>query len=388
MTTELCLFLGGLVLGGLVTAIAFRLRAHVGIRQDHEGAAAGLDHILGLAVTGPTLNGDLFLDFLTELTVGMAEKLALRRHGNLHLNGLTTISDEAARALTQCADKTDTENMIADEPDTVLDLEEQEHRTDPGQLGEISDAATRASMQHEEEPSDEEFFAHAPCTHADPARHKGILFLDGLTTLSANAARVLATHKGDLSLNGLATLSPEVARALARHRTVLWEDRENCETALSEWRPKGDLSLNGLKTICDSVAHALAEHEGDLFLDGLTVLTEGAAHALSRHGSRLSLNGLTTVSPEVAAALAQHKGDLILDGLAMLSPDVASAFARHQGDLYLDGVLRLPDESAKELVQCDRRHCLFLRSLATVSNEAWSLLRSRQNIKLPAIAGR
>lgn len=386
MTTGLCLLFCGFVLGGLVTAFVFRLRAHAGIGRDRKRGADDLEHVLGLAARGPTPNGDLSLDFLTTLTAGIAEKLAMRRHGNLYLNGLATISDEAAQALMQCAEKTGPEDPLPDDPDTVLDLEDEKQLPSPGQLAQISDEVTQALKEHAGDRSDEEFFAHAPYTHVDLARHRGILFLDGLTELSAKAAHALATHEGDLSLNGLATLSPEVAKGLARHRTVLWEDRENCETALSEWRPKGDLSLKGLKTISDSVARALAEHEGDLFLDGLTVLSEGAAQALSQHRSRLSLNGLTTVSPEAAAALAQHKGDVILDGLATLSPDVARAFARHQGNLYLDGVIRLPDESVKELVQCDCRHGLFLRSLATVSDEASSLLRSHHNIELPATA--
>ena len=46
------------------------------------------------------------------------------------------------------------------------------------------------------------------------AQHEDWLLLNGLTTLSDEAAKALAQHRGWLSLNGLTTLSDEAAKAL------------------------------------------------------------------------------------------------------------------------------------------------------------------------------
>ncbi len=48
------------------------------------------------------------------------------------------------------------------------------------------------------------------------AKHQGDIYLDGLTSLSAEAAQALAKHEGELSLNGLTSLSAEAAQALAK----------------------------------------------------------------------------------------------------------------------------------------------------------------------------
>ena len=47
-------------------------------------------------------------------------------------------------------------------------------------------------------------------------RVKGSIHLEGLTTLSPEAARELSNVQGDLILSGLKTLSPETAENLAR----------------------------------------------------------------------------------------------------------------------------------------------------------------------------
>ena len=46
------------------------------------------------------------------------------------------------------------------------------------------------------------------------ARHKGMLNLDSLTSLSGGAAEALSDHKGGLSLNRLKTLAPAFASRL------------------------------------------------------------------------------------------------------------------------------------------------------------------------------
>jgi len=70
------------------------------------------------------------------------------------------------------------------------------------------------------------------------------LALDGLQTLSTDAARALAEFKGrSLSLDGLKTLSPEAARALAGFAGK-------------------SLHLNGLTALSADAARALAAFKG------------------------------------------------------------------------------------------------------------------------------
>ena len=70
----------------------------------------------------------------------------------------------------------------------------------------------------------------------------------------------LAKIEGPLALDGLRSLTPDAARALAKH--------------------DGPLALNSLSTITDEAAEALAKHEGELFLEGLTEISPEAAATL------------------------------------------------------------------------------------------------------------
>jgi hypothetical protein len=98
--------------------------------------------------------------------------------------------------------------------------------------------------------------------------------------------------KGDwIQLNGLTTLTDEAAKALAQFKGSY-------------------LELHGLTTLSDEAAKALAQFKGSfLYLDGLTTLSDDAANALAQFkGNVLSLNSLTTLSDEAAKALAQFQG--------------------------------------------------------------------------------
>jgi len=173
------------------------------------------------------------------------------------------------------------------------------------------------------------------------AEHEGRLSLNGLTSLSAEAAQALAKHKGDLGLGGLTSLSAEAAQALAKH--------------------KGDLHLylDGLTSLSAEVAQALAKHEGWLSLDGLTsedkqrfeilreqhraaneTLTLEIARQLIEDADDFVLigDGYSAITDGAAQALAEHEGELYLNGLTSLSAEAAQALAKHKGDLYLYGL--------------------------------------------------
>ncbi|MEI7687229.1 MAG: DUF1588 domain-containing protein, partial [Planctomycetota bacterium] len=246
-------------------------------------------------------NGELRLNGLTSLTP-IAAKAICQREGDLYLNGLTTISDETLKALA-------------------------EHKA-----------------------------------HPDLARP--IVFLKGLTALSDENALVLASWpKWCGQIPAVPTLSEKAAAAIAGSRN--WDGR-----------------LPALKTLSPEIARALASRRGNLALDGLTVLSDDAATALAeQQGGTLSLNGLKEISDKAAAALAQREGRLSLNGLATLSSGAAAALAKSKGDwLYLDGLTSLSDDAAKSLAQY--QGMASMAGLTTASNDAVKSLRSAK-IDLP-----
>ena len=187
---------------------------------------------------------------IKQITVEDAKRLSQENTGRLLLNGLTILSDDAAKELAR--------------QDGWLAL---------NGLKTLSKEAAGAFRQH-----------------------KGYLHLDGLTTITDEAAKALAGHAGELSLNGLATLSDEAARAFAQHRggrlflkgvTTLSDEALK---ALGKRKGGGPLFK--------------------IFLDGLASLTPGAAAEMIEshpHSWDGRLPGLKTISDDVARVLAQRK---------------------------------------------------------------------------------
>lgn len=131
------------------------------------------------------------------------------------------------------------------------------------------------------------------------------LYLDSLTTLSDDVARVLAKHNGNLYLAGLSSLSDEVAKALAQHM--------------------GCLYLTGLSTLSDDAAKLLAQHKGKVYLDGLTLEAHPSASQLSNasteaFGEYVYTRALVTVNRWTGAvALALAAIALILGPVAAVA---------------------------------------------------------------------
>ena len=77
------------------------------------------------------------------------------------------------------------------------------------------------------------------------------------------ATNLVKEHRGVLQLNGLTSITPTVAGVLARYKGVLF--------------------LNGLLTLPLQVATRLAKHRGPLYLGSVQGLTEDAREALHRN---------------------------------------------------------------------------------------------------------
>jgi hypothetical protein len=147
-------------------------------------------------------------------------------------------------------------------------------------------------------------------------RQFGDLKLSGLTQITPELARAIATHPRNICLNGLQELSPEVARELAADR-------------------QGFLELRGVVAISEESARFLGSTSAGLILSGIQRLTPGAAAGLAQAGGGLFLNGLRFLSVEVAQALATHRGHLGLLGVTQADEGAIEALAKHDGPVVL-----------------------------------------------------
>ena len=110
--------------------------------------------------------------------------------------------------------------------------------------------------------------------------------LSKVTAFSQGALAELVNDDYFIDLDGLTTLSDAAAKLLGKHRKPLY--------------------LNGLTQLSDASAKSLGKHDGSLFLGGLTELSDASAESLSKHEAPLHLSGLTKLSEGGALQLASH----------------------------------------------------------------------------------
>jgi hypothetical protein len=167
----------------------------------------------------------------------------------------------------------------------------------------------------------------------------GCLPLNGVKSLDADTATMLADFDGLVFLNGLATLDADTATALAKFKGQL-------------------LHINGLTTLDADTARALAAYQGHyLLLDGLTTLDADTAELLAGFkGHNLSLTGLTTLAADAATALvAMEKWNGHLPAFsAFESPDsvaVAEALGTRKGPLALPNLTKISPKTLAALIE-------------------------------------
>ena len=197
------------------------------------------------------------LDKLESIEIDHAVAIAtIGFYGTVSLRGVSDLSPEL------------TAIFVASEGEILLD---------PDQLTNVSLAKKLADQNGE-------FYDGEPVIYN--CRHLGVdaaqalvandvsISFPKLGRLPADLAGALRNTRG-LYLNGVTTLSVEAATELSRHT--------------------GELHLNGLQTLTADVASALVQHVGDVFLDGITTLPYDSAAALSTRvapSGQLSLMGL------------------------------------------------------------------------------------------------
>tara|TARA_B110000263_G_scaffold249269_1_gene266377 strand:- start:295 stop:2589 length:2295 start_codon:yes stop_codon:yes gene_type:complete len=116
----------------------------------------------------------------------------------------------------------------------------------------------------------------------------------------------------------------------------------------------------GPTKLSDAGAKILRKYEGTLPLGNLVELSGSALEILSNRelaatntgspsGDRFNLNGLTSLSDAAAESLGEHAGDISLDGLTGLSDAAAKSLDQHSYGLSLYGLTSLSDAAAGSL---------------------------------------
>jgi hypothetical protein len=126
--------------------------------------------------------------------------------------------------------------------------------------------------------------------------------------LGAGAAKAIVSHGLPLSFPKLSQLLPDVAHALSMAAQLHLDGVTTLsfEAAAAIAKHRDDLHLNGLEAISARIAHSLAKHETSLQMNGITALSHDSACALATRcpeAEPLSLNGLKNAPPEAWTAL-------------------------------------------------------------------------------------
>jgi hypothetical protein len=138
-----------------------------------------------------------------------------------------------------------------------------------------------------------------------------VIGLGGVRGINADAADALGTFGGMLMLNGLGTLSVEAAERLAARR-------------------QGSLALPA-RVVSPPVAVAFARRQGPLVIIDGGALSSAAATSLAASDQQFGLVGAAGLSPEVAAAIKGAKGDVVILGCSGLGPEAARQLAARDG---------------------------------------------------------
>ncbi len=384
------------------------------ITEDEAQVLAESKSIIGLSLGG-----------LTDISPALATILATKQ-GTLMLDGLKRISDQAGRALAKHRGRLSA-NSLEELNGSVLNaLCEHAEEVDLDHVRrhvvELSDVRlsallARGALGHSE-------FTRLRAITAEAAEavgeNSGSLALPALESLSADVARGLIQTKYSLFLPGVETVDEATAKELSESREVLPDLFMNGlrsltpEAALWLGRKRGALVLTGLESLTPDAAKNLAQHTGGpLVLTGVHSLTpEVAAHLARKSGwmflgcteamdpktaraltggtanAGITFTRLTSLSGELAESLVANEHRLI-DFPALtrdsIKPSVSAAFANAKcGLLRLSGITELSPELARDIGFYKCR--LELTNLSVLSPEQAELLAVNQSfLELPLI---
>lgn len=228
-----------------------------------------------------------YTDVTAEAAAILAEQVV-----DLHLNGLSNLSVDAARALARHRGLILSLHGLTD-----IDVEV------ATALGEYRGHLILDGLQVLTPQLAEAF-----------ARHEGGLSLHGITHLEANAAEHLSHQTFVLSLDGLTSLTPEVATHLIDKQEEHADAHAgNVQQAVNAVLGHHTLSLSGLTNLAPELARVLAQHNGMLILNGLTTLTLEAARELKHYtGPLLALDGVEQLDEDVRSVVREIRAMVCL----------------------------------------------------------------------------
>lgn len=290
---------------------------------------------------------DLLLPSLSEVSVGLAQRLARHRHG-LYLDGCRSISPKAADALASHGLETvrkSAKEILAEWASWRESRRAAEFSCADDEPDFFAEAALKFLSLRFQTLSLTSLRTLEPSVAQSLGRHKGTLVLDGVRVLDDLAAEGLRHHLGSLDLNGLRWLTPPAARALA-YCGGGWRNGLMMDVYLG---------LSRLRSISVEAATELASYPGTLSLNGLRELSPALAEALSRFSpqtslEQLNLNGVRRLDPEAAREFARFEATLCLGGLTSISTALAEALVEVRGRLRLPGVRSLSSDAAEILL--------------------------------------
>lgn len=165
------------------------------------------------------------------------------------------------------------------------------------------------------------------------------LVFDGLSTLSAEQARLFASFPKHLRFYGMRSFSVEAATALSKHKGVIRIGRVHKfpqETAKAFLAHGGvRIHFHYLKTLTVEFAKLLAQYKGGIGLDDMRELSLKSARELVKHkGPYIWMTRVKTLSPELATILSTYSGSLSLHGLEDISDEVAKILAKRVSKTY------------------------------------------------------
>jgi hypothetical protein len=161
------------------------------------------------------------------------------------------------------------------------------------------------------------------------------LFLNGLTYITDEQAKLLAKNEVNLSLDGLKSLTDEQARRFSTYKGKFMPRAYQSDPTYQRMfgmRAGGILSLNGVTTLSDEQAKWFGKAKCfELDLNSLTSISDLQAKSFGYFaGAILQINAIKTLTDKQAKALAQFQGKIALMGLDKPSKDL---FLKYGGSL-------------------------------------------------------
>lgn len=179
-------------------------------------------------------------------------------------------------------------------------------------------------------------------------KNKGGIFLEGIKQLTPEKAKIFADNKGEIWFTGMTEFSPDMVKHISKHNGLLGFPRiKTISLEEAEYfgkQHKGILNLGDITNISDGAARALLAHDGPIELYNLTTITLSIAELLLKKASPNITFKASSITPEVAEILARHEGVLFFDSLTEIDAQTARNLSKHKEEITLMGIKAVSPE--------------------------------------------